>query len=248
MIPKQIPVAIQSDGAQLVAVLHQADSKKIVILCHGFTGNKCEDRRLFVEAAREIQIQGHNALRFDFYGSGDSEGDFADTRISTNIQNLHDVIQWAREQGFEHIAILGISMGAATAILTVTTEPVDVLILWSSVPSTKDLIFQHVGVSQHDVAEKSIYEYDGWEIKKEFATDALGFDIQKELAAITIPKLILQGTADAPLFTRGFEEFRDCVRPPADFMHIMDAGHTYQNPHHRRQVIRQTVIWLNRNF
>ena len=97
------PVVFMSNGAQLVGVHHKVDSDKIVIMCHGFTGNKVEDKRLYVESARDLASRGFNALRFDFYGSGDSEGDFEDTLMSINIANLKDAIAWASERGFEHI-------------------------------------------------------------------------------------------------------------------------------------------------
>ncbi len=242
------PLVITSGGARLVGILHKAQQNKLIVMCHGFMGSKIENKRLFVEAAREFAASGYNVLRFDFYGSGDSEGDFSDTLISTNIVNLNDVLTWARGEGFEKIAVLGLSMGAATAILTCVDTPVDALVTWSAVPNMKNLFTAYLDDFYDIVREKDWYEFEGWKIKKEFWKDAVQYDISAALAKIDIPKLIVQGTADRPLFIEGFDHFRDIVLPPADFMEVPEAGHTYQTVAHRRQVVRQTLIWFKRFF
>ncbi len=245
---KEIPFTFKSEGHQLVGILHTGDSKKLVILCHGFTGNKIENKRLFVETARAFAEGGFDAMRFDFYGSGDSEGEFADTTLSHNISNLKDAMIWGKERGYDKVAVLGISMGGATAILTLADSQADALITWSSVPDMTELFDSYVGDVKKIDPDVKVHEHDGWMIKREFWMDGIRYDINEALAKIDIPKFIVQGTADAPLFVQGFHSFRDIVVPPADFMEIPDAGHTYQTPSHRRQVIRQSLIWLIRHF
>ncbi|MBN1541926.1 alpha/beta fold hydrolase [candidate division KSB1 bacterium] len=245
---KEIPQVFISQGNQCVGMLHSAESSKVVVMCHGFTSNKTENRRLFVEAARDFASQGMDAFRFDFYGSGDSEGDFSDSLVSRNIANLRDALHWVREKGYERCAVLGISMGAATAILAADGLDIDALVLWSPVPDMKRLFESMVG-DPHGLAETTeVYEHDGWLINRRFLFDALSFDVQKAFAGLIPPKLVIQGTGDSPLFVQGFRQFQNIALPPADFMEIPQAGHTFQKPAHRRQVIRQTTIWLKRHF
>ena len=62
---------------QLVGILHLPEKEgkfPAVIICHGFKGNKTQ--RKFVGLGRELAKNGIVVLRFDFYGSGDSEGNF----------------------------------------------------------------------------------------------------------------------------------------------------------------------------
>ncbi|MDZ7315688.1 MAG: alpha/beta fold hydrolase [candidate division KSB1 bacterium] len=242
------PVVIFSNGSRLIGVLHHAKGNCCIILCHGFTGQKTENKRLFVEAARTFAENGFTALRFDFYGSGDSEGEFEESRLSVNIQNLRDVISWCRDQGFSRLAVLGISMGAATAILTVGSEKVDALVCWSAVPDTKRLFAGYLPNLDEIKQLPERVEYDGWLIQRDFFLDALKYDVETAFADLSLPKFIVQGTADAPLFVEGFRRFQEVAQPPADFMEIPGAGHTFQTPHHRKQVVRQTLIWLQRQF
>jgi len=242
------PVTFTSKGSQLVGQLHSCSSDKIIIMCHGFKGDKTESKRLFVEAARAFTRENYDVLRFDFYGSGDSEGEFEDTLITTNIANLTDAVQYVKQKGYKHIAVLGISMGAAAVILTVNDLDVEAVVLWSSVPDMNKVLAANTKSMDELIPDKIVYEFEGWAIKRYFWEDAVQYDIKEQLAKITLPKFIVQGTADDPVFVQGFHEFREIVLPPADFMEIPDAGHTYQTPDHRHKVIRQTLIWLKRHF
>ncbi|MBN1997647.1 alpha/beta fold hydrolase, partial [candidate division KSB1 bacterium] len=166
------PLVLTSRGARLAGMLHESKSRKLVVMCHGFMGNKIENKRLFVDAARVFAESGFCVLRFDFYGSGDSQGDFADSLITTNIANLSDVLNWARNEGYERIAVLGLSMGAATAILTCADTQVDALVAWSAVPDMKKLFTSYLENFHEIVKKNDWFEYEGWQIKKEFWEDA----------------------------------------------------------------------------
>ena len=242
------PLTFNSEGYQLAGFLHSGGSKNIIILCHGFTGNKVESKRLFVEAAREFALGGIDAFRFDFYGSGDSAGDFAETTLSHNIQNLKDAVALMQEKAYENIAVLGLSMGGATSILTVSDSPVNYLITWSTVPDMQKLFQEYVGGVPADNPDVQEMIYDGWKINRSFWQDGVQHDIQSAFKQIKIPKLVIQGTEDKELFVNGFFAFRDIAYPPADFMEMPGAGHTFQTPTHRRQVIWQSYIWLKRKL
>lgn len=245
---QEIPVTFLSEANQLVGMLHKGKGSALVILCHGFTGSKTECRRIFVDAGRLYAAEGIDALRFDFFGSGDSAGSFCDSLVSHYIANLADAISWARQRGYEKIAVLGHSMGAATAILTQVQTPVDLLVSWAGVPDMAKT-FQAYSIDREAIMiQEEEYIYDGWVIKKAFWEEAMRYDIQAALAQITIPKFFVQGMADAPLFVQGFHAFRTIVQPPADFMEMPAANHLFSHPAHRHQAIWQTLIWLKRHL
>ena len=247
----ETPVTFKSDDKQLVGILHRPQKKcyKGIILCHGLGGNKTERRRLFVEAARKFTRVGYTTLRFDFYGSGDSEGDFSETTITTQIQNLKDAIGFLYSEGCEKICVLGLSLGAAVAILTLVHKPVDALITWSAVANFKKLfdVLAPAPLMENKNALEQL-EYNGWILKKEFWNDALSYDIQKTFKKLEMPKLILQGDADEEVFVAGMREFMDNAYPPCDFYEIPGAGHTYQGVHYTKKLLSVTTQWLKRHF
>ena len=87
-------------------------------------------------AVRLAQI-GRPALRFDFYGSGDSAGDSSDGSVSQWVRDV--VMATAELQKQQHtmaLTVAGLRLGASVALLALRDRPpVDVraLILWDPI-------------------------------------------------------------------------------------------------------------------
>jgi len=64
-------------------------------------------------------------LRFDFTGLGQSEGDFANTNFSTNLDDLRSAIAALKDNGMTVDLLVGHSLGGA-AVLAVAHEFEDV--------------------------------------------------------------------------------------------------------------------------
>ena len=239
------PVIIRRGLHRLAAVLHQPEpsGKRLVILAHGFTGNKAETGRLFVDMARALTGCGLAALRFDFMGSGDSSGKFTDMTPLTEIADLHAVLDWARRRGHWSIGVLGLSMGGGVAICTVTDRPtgeVDALCTWSSVPSF---------ASWRLAPDPILVDADNCNrVGRKFFTDRPKVDVPAAYAAIVCPKLQIQGDRDLPGFRAGFAKNMRGATPPKRHVIMAGADHTFSQASHRRRVIRMTadffVHWL----
>jgi alpha/beta superfamily hydrolase len=84
-----------------------------MILCHGTTNDKftCP---LIEDASRFFVARGTAVLRFDFFGSGESDGIFRDKTISEMILNLKDAIRYflSRPEINKKIGLWGRSVGA----------------------------------------------------------------------------------------------------------------------------------------
>lgn len=89
----------------------------LVILCHGFGGN-CHEG-LLADIAEALHNNGIASLRFDFNGHGKSDGLFQNMTVPNEIENLEDVISWARSQTWvKDISLLGHSQGGVVAGMT----------------------------------------------------------------------------------------------------------------------------------
>nr|MDO8100658.1 alpha/beta fold hydrolase [Candidatus Njordarchaeota archaeon] len=127
-------VKFVSGGQHIVGVIHlphasTTKGKRIVITCHGFMSSK--DSQKYLQIAQRFLSCGIAVLRFDFRGSGESEG----TRdlLGNRITDLKAAIEYATERGFKSIGVLGSSFGGATAILvTAETPNVGALVTWST--------------------------------------------------------------------------------------------------------------------
>ena len=93
------------------------------VFAHCFTCSR------FVPAAsrvcKTLAEHGIACLRFDFPGLGQSEGDFADTTFTTNVDDLIAATQWLAEEYEAPQLLLGHSLGGAAALKAATRPEMD---------------------------------------------------------------------------------------------------------------------------
>ena len=230
---------LKSPTGNLAAVLHEANSDKIVIFAHGFTGSKHESGRLFVMAARSLSSAGFNVLRFDFMGEGDSSGDFNQMTPNTRITDLTAALSWAKRRKFARIGLLGLSLGGATAICTAAQSPgVSALVTWSTVPSYKFWSPSPEGKITNDPTSPAL----------SFYTDRPSVDVPEAYCSLAIPKLQIQGDEDLPGFRTEFARYFPQAKPPKKHLIIPGADHVFSKWPHRRKAILETAKWFKKHL
>ena len=89
-----------------------------VIFFHGFTVDKVGMMRLHELFARECVKAGFACVRFDFYGCGESDGDFNEMTVGHEIEEGKAIYEWCQKQPFcqpENVFLTGHSMGGLVA-------------------------------------------------------------------------------------------------------------------------------------
>ncbi|MCL6445947.1 MAG: alpha/beta hydrolase [Alicyclobacillus sp.] len=98
-----------------------ADARgRIVIMAHGFRENRAADKPA-LPSAKALHNAGISVLMFDFRDEGVSAGH----EISVGVYEPRDLlgaIDFARKLGYQHIGLMGFSMGAATALETAAQD------------------------------------------------------------------------------------------------------------------------------
>jgi uncharacterized OsmC-like protein/alpha/beta superfamily hydrolase len=112
-----------SQGSPLAARLDlpAGPPKAYALFAHCFTCSKD------VEAASRIAAVltdlGYGLLRFDFTGLGGSEGEFANTNFSSNIDDLVAAARWLRREHSGPQLLVGHSLGGAAVIVAAAEIP-----------------------------------------------------------------------------------------------------------------------------
>jgi uncharacterized protein len=132
-------VCFQRDGQNLYGVVHEPlDSARSVgiIFLNGWGGYRIGPHRIYVKAARTFSAQGFHVLRFDFRGTGDSDGAMANVSsedVQAFISDSRAAIDFLRER--YHLKcwyLLGLCSGGEIAVLYASgVGKVHGLILWS---------------------------------------------------------------------------------------------------------------------
>jgi alpha/beta superfamily hydrolase len=104
--------------------------------------------RPFVAAARVLASHGCSVLRFDYYGQGESEGDYEETTMETRVHDLLAVMRTMRERSGCDPVIIGARLGAAVALLAANQLAVTPrLALWEPVLDTDQYLQQLLRVN-----------------------------------------------------------------------------------------------------
>ncbi|MGH2428023.1 MAG: alpha/beta hydrolase [Candidatus Limnocylindria bacterium] len=113
------------DGVTLSGWLIPAgrDTRGVVILLHGFSGHRLPELASFVPwLQREYHV-----MQFDFRGHGESDAG----RVTLGARERRDVaaaVAFLQERGLGPIALMGVSMGAAAAIIAAPHLPVSAVV------------------------------------------------------------------------------------------------------------------------
>lgn len=111
-----------STGLQLAATMDRPDgpAKAYAIFAHCFAGSRHTPGASRI--SKRLTEHGIATLRFDFPGLGQSEGEFAETSFSQNVDDIVAVAQWMEEHFTAPQLIMGHSLGGA-AVLKAATRP-----------------------------------------------------------------------------------------------------------------------------
>lgn len=123
---------------QLPAKSARGEELPLVVLCHGFTGNRQGDGH-FAPLAEDLAAHGIATVRLDFAGCGDSTEPYANYTLANMAADVDSVIGYMQATyGTGKTALVGHSMGGRLASLypQLGQYPITALALWSPANGT----------------------------------------------------------------------------------------------------------------
>jgi hypothetical protein len=256
------PLSIRYGSVNLAATLHypawdnhlRESRRPVVVICHGFVGNRIGTDRLFVKAARELAVHGFIVLRFDYAGCGESEGDYGATGMDSWIEQTRYALDEVLELDFadpENVTLLGHSLGGAVAVLTGAVDRrVRNLVLWAPVGHPLQDIVSIVGQAKYEEAvTQGAADYAGYQLQTVFFQSLSA--AQPFLQAKQFPGdvLLVHGSSD-PVITAEYSFLYQKVFRTrqngglCDKEIVLHADHTFSAVKHAAQAIGHTVDWL----
>lgn len=173
--------------------LHSDNHKELVVIVHGFTGNKSDHHFMFKTIADEIVTCGKDVLRFDFLGSGDSDGSFLKLSIASQLKQTMYILNEMQKE-YANIHLFGFSLGGVIAS-KVASEKTEIksLFLLSPAGNFKDIVKKLLeGVPAYG----DIYDYNGFGIHKNFVQEVSLYDFFENIARYQGQVKLVQGDCD----------------------------------------------------
>ncbi len=266
---------VDSHGARLVAAVHEPPDGAwaAVIFLHGWAGYRMGAHRMLYQAAAAAARAGLVAIRFDFRGRGDSEGDTMAACLATMIEDTVAICRWVHSRWPElPVFLVGDCSGCEVAIGAAPLVPqVRGLVLWSapiigdqrqeaeaakrraviadyvrkafSIESWRKLV---CGAIRWDQVWKAIRR--GGRGEREESTDA---DRQipwtQRFLQFSGPVLFIYGGAD-PTAPAAIEVYRRLSgQAGREFeLHVVEgANHAFYGLEWKREVIERTIGWIS---
>jgi dipeptidyl aminopeptidase/acylaminoacyl peptidase len=219
---------------------------------HGFTGDRMESHWIFIKCARALARAGIASLRFDFYGSGESEGEFREATLKTEIADAEDAVDFFRRQnGIDatRVGLCGLSLGGLIAAVIAHRTRVRALVLWSAV-AHPELLRSVAGTLAKPIPGASgAVEYDAREISPRFLKSLAGIAPLKSLTRYRQPTLIIHPQKDESVpVSHADDFFLSSGAPLKEKIIVPGADHTFSSLAWEREVIGRTVAWFGRNL
>ncbi len=230
-------------GEKLDTAFHPGSRDGVlVLLAHGVTGNK--DRPLLVALADGLAAEGWPCLRLSFSGNGESEGRFEDATISKESGDLCDVLD-ALPPGLK-VAYCGHSMGGAVGVMTAAADPrIAVLVTLAGMIRTEDFREREFGA----VTPGQGFMWDEPEcpLSQNYVDDmeSIG-DLFDEVGQISVPWLLVHGTADDVVLIEDSRDAYDTAEEPKRLLEIPGEGHSFESSH--TPVIAAVAGWLEEHL
>lgn len=250
----QKAVEIQSRGLTLRGMMHipEGITGKVPIVCifHGFTGNKMESHFIFVKLSRMLKDKGIASVRFDFGGSGESDGEFIDMTMSNELEDAKAILHYARSLDFvdaDKIGVVGLSMGGAVASMLAgdCKEYIRSLCLWAPAGNMGELIMHDRSKEDLEQIRKTGYwDLGGLLLGAGFIDDVLSLDIFGKAAGYDKNVLLLHGNKDDTVPISTSEKYLKIYGTKAALHVIEGADHTFNKKDWEGEVLSYTAGFL----
>ena len=227
-------------GEQLDYTFHEGEkgSKNIVVLGHGVTGNK--DRPFVVALGEGLAAVGIPALRFSFSGNGTSEGNFTDSTISKEVEDLGAVLDHLK--GYT-VCYVGHSMGGAVGVLRASEDDrIQLLVSLAGMVHTKAFAQREFGDVTPD--EGFMWDEPDCPLSQAYMDDLTQINTVLNLSPqITAPWLLVHGDEDDVV---PIEDSRDILAKANDqtqLIRLQSANHVFSDES-TPVMVERVIAWI----
>lgn len=248
---KEIPLTFRSAGQQIVGILHLPEFKRkvpLVVLVHGWSGNSLGVwNAFFVKAARTFAKSGFAVLRFDFRGSGNSEGEFENQTISSMLSDLKNVLaQIVKHEAINSnkIALVGHSQGGYISILHAAKDKrIKSVVLWMG--RTADLKDFWSKTTFDDMKRKGYAIWDEYKVlNKKYVADSAKYNSESALRKIRVPISMIYDELDSIVPPSEGLRVKRLAKGIKQMKIFSDLGHEFKSEKGRKKVIATSLGWL----
>ena len=237
-------------GDTLAASLERPDGapRAFAIFAHCFSCSK--DTHAASRVSRELAKAGIAVLRFDFTGLGQSDGDFANTNFSSNVDDLIKASDYLSEYESAPNLLIGHSLGGAAVIAAAGRMPSVKAVVTIGAPADADHVMAQFCESVDDIKRdgEATVSLAGrpFQIRKQFLDDIAGHSLEEAAASLGRALLIAHSPTDATVGVENASRLFVAAKHPKSFLSLDGADHLLTNASDSRHAARVIAAWAER--
>ena len=189
-----------------------------VIVLHGFSGHRLPELAAFVPWLRER----HHVLQFDFRGHGESDPGWV-TLGAHERRDVAAAVEFLRSRGLGPVALFGVSMGAAIAIVSAPDLPVATVVADAAFAELRHPIASRLrdsGYPLHELGSRAIVAAAALRTRSRLADP-----IRAVPRIAPRPLLVIAPKADQLISWRQSLRLFEAAGEPKELLVVEGAGH-----------------------
>ena len=221
---------------------------RYAIFAHCFTCGK--DIAAASRISRAMAKRGIAVLRFDFTGLGNSDGDFANTNFSSNVQ---DLLAAARALATEYMApelLIGHSLGGAAVLAAAPQLDSVKAVVTIGAPATASHVKHLLSGAGEQLATAGEAEIRiglrSFRIKKQLLEDLDSYCDVEHLGQLKRALLVFHSPVDLVVSIDEAAKIYQAARHPKSFISLDQADHLLSNRRDSEYVAETLVAWASR--
>ncbi len=241
-------VTFQGSQGQLVGLLeHSTTSKAYVLFAHCFTCGK--DIMAASHISKALVDMGFAVLRFDFTGLGNSDGDFANTNFSSNVEDLVAAANFLKAEYQAPSILIGHSLGGAAVLKAAVDIPEAKAVVTLAAPSAAAHV-KHLfqcdleQIEQQGQAEVKLAGRP-FTIKKQFIDDLEQQD-NSHISQLKKALLVMHSPVDETVSIHEAEKIYVAAKHPKSFVSLDHANHLLTNKKDAAYAAKVIATWAEK--
>jgi putative redox protein len=238
-------------GEKLAARLELPVDQKpftYALFAHCFTCNK--NLTAIRNISRALTLQGIGVLRFDFTGLGESEGDFADTNFSSNVQDLLMAAEFMEANHGPIEIMIGHSLGGAATLMAAPQIKSAKAIATIGAPAEPEHVAHLFDEKVEEIRERGFATVSiggrPFTVKEQFLKDLQNTSLYDTVRDLKKALLVMHSPFDRIVGIKNAGKIYDAAIHPKSFVSLDTADHMLMKKEDSQYAGQVIATWLTR--
>ncbi len=225
----------------------EGEIKTCALFAHCFTCSK--NLKVVGHITSELAKRNVATLRFDFTGLGQSEGDFANTNFSSNVDDLVAATEFMENEMSGPAILIGHSLGGAAVLQAAHKIPSAKAVVTIGAPCEPQHVKHHFDAHMDEIEETGEAEVTlagrTFKIKKQFVDDLKAAKMNDFIRNLDRALLVMHSPVDRTVGVENAAHIYSTAKHPKSYISLNKADHLLTNEKYSKYAGSLIAPWAS---